>query len=91
MLDGLGQSYWDGQGGWSHSKPQFFTIEAFASIFRDIKVINSPKDVVQITNSDNVVFTNWIIDDLAGDPVCICTTFSVFRFKIQNYSKLGSS
>nr|AEE63609.1 unknown [Dendroctonus ponderosae] len=68
VLDGLGQSYWDGQGGWSNSKPQFFTIEAFGSTFRDIKVINSPKDVVQITNSDNVLFTNWIIDDLAGDP-----------------------
>ncbi|KAL1505593.1 hypothetical protein ABEB36_005122 [Hypothenemus hampei] len=68
VIDGLGQYYWDGQGGWSNSKPQFFTIEAFGgSIFRDIYVINTPKDVVQITNSDNVIFTDWFIDDFDGD------------------------
>ncbi|CAG9762845.1 unnamed protein product [Ceutorhynchus assimilis] len=69
VLDGLGQSYWDGQGGWSNSKPQFFTIQAFGgSIFRDIRIINTPKDVVQITNSDRVEFANWFIDDSLGDP-----------------------
>ncbi|XP_050303707.1 polygalacturonase-like, partial [Anthonomus grandis grandis] len=69
IIDGLGQSYWDGQGGWSNSKPQFFTIQAFGgSIFKDIRVINTPKDVVQVTNSDRVTFDNWFIDDSLGDP-----------------------
>lgn len=71
----MGQSYWDGQGGWSNSKPEFFTIEAFGSVFKDIYVVNTPKDVVLITNSDDVVFTNWYIDDFAGDPVSIVYSF----------------
>ncbi|XP_060534909.1 polygalacturonase-like [Cylas formicarius] len=68
VCDGQGQLYWDGQGGWSGPKPQFFTIQAFGgSVFRDIYVLNSPMDVVQVTNSDDVLFTNWVIDDSVGD------------------------
>ncbi|XP_050303857.1 polygalacturonase-like isoform X2 [Anthonomus grandis grandis] len=66
-IDGQGQMYWDGKGGSGTDKPQFFTIQAFNSIFKNIYVLNSPKDVLQITNSDNVLFSNWYIDDSLGD------------------------
>lgn len=69
VIDGQGQLYWDGKGGNGTPKPQFFTIEAFDSVFHDVFVLNSPKDVVQVTNSINVEFYNWLIDDAAGDKV----------------------
>lgn len=69
MIYGQGEQYWDGLGGNGSPKPQFFTIEAFDSVFSDVFVVNSPKDVIQITNSDNVTFYNWRIDDVLGNKV----------------------
>ncbi|XP_060534970.1 uncharacterized protein LOC132707227 isoform X2 [Cylas formicarius] len=68
IFDGQGQLYWDGLGDKGTQKPQFFTIQAFHSVFRNFKVINTPIDCVQATNAVNLTFTDWIIDNLAGDP-----------------------
>ncbi|CAG9761251.1 unnamed protein product [Ceutorhynchus assimilis] len=67
IIDGQGKLYWDGKGGSGTPKPQFFTIEAFDSVFSNFTIVNTPKDVVQVTNSDKVEFYNWFIDDSQGD------------------------
>nr|AEE61566.1 unknown [Dendroctonus ponderosae] len=68
IFDGQGRYYWDGLGDKGVPKPQFFTVQTFGgSIMRDIYVLNSPHDVLQVTNSDRVEFYNWRINDTAGD------------------------
>ncbi|KAF7271942.1 hypothetical protein GWI33_015240 [Rhynchophorus ferrugineus] len=68
ILDGQGQLYWDGQGGWSGTvKPTFFTIQLHNSVMRNIYVLNTPMGCALITDSTNVQFSDWVIDDLSGD------------------------
>ncbi|XP_060534912.1 polygalacturonase-like [Cylas formicarius] len=66
VFDGQGQLYWDDKGTRGTPKPQFFTIEAFHSIFRNINVLNCPVHCVQPTNAINVTFTDWFIDNRVG-------------------------
>ncbi|CAG9760825.1 unnamed protein product [Ceutorhynchus assimilis] len=67
IFDGQGQYYWDGLGDHGVLKPQFFTVQTFHSVMKNIYVLNSPHDVLQITNSDNVTYFNWFINDTAGN------------------------
>lgn len=72
MFDGRGEQYWDGLGDWGVPKPQFFTVQTFGgSIMRNIYVLNSPHDVLQVTNSDSVTYSNWYINNTAGDEVFV--------------------
>lgn len=72
MFDGRGEEYWDGLGDWGVAKPQFFTVQTFGgSIMRNIYVLNSPHDVLQVTNSDSVTYSNWYINNTAGDEVFV--------------------
>ncbi|XP_060534979.1 polygalacturonase-like [Cylas formicarius] len=68
VWDGQGQSYWDGQGEWGSTKPLFFNIMADGvSLFDTFFVLNTPRHTLVLSDSDRVTFTNWLIDDSAGD------------------------
>nr|ADU33257.1 endopolygalacturonase [Sitophilus oryzae] len=67
IIDGQGQLYWDGKGGWGDVKPSFFTVQLHNSSMKNINVLNTPKDCVLLTDSTNVELSNWTIDDSAGD------------------------
>ncbi|XP_060535592.1 polygalacturonase-like [Cylas formicarius] len=68
VWDGQGQSYWDGQGEWGSTKPLLFNVMADGvSLFEDFNVLNTPRHTLILSDSDRVTFSNWLIDDSAGD------------------------
>ncbi|KAI8823294.1 putative extracellular polygalacturonase, partial [Chytriomyces cf. hyalinus JEL632] len=68
ILYGSGEKYWDGLGGNGGVKKPFFfrTLTSGYSVFRNIKLINSPAHVFSILGSDTL-FDRITIDDSLGD------------------------
>ncbi|KAJ8970224.1 hypothetical protein NQ317_003770 [Molorchus minor] len=69
-LDGQGPKYWDGTGDKGRKKPRFFYIQATGgSVFKNIKLLNCPKQCVAISDSDDLTLNYWTIDSSAGDKL----------------------
>ncbi|KAF7280327.1 hypothetical protein GWI33_006236 [Rhynchophorus ferrugineus] len=66
VLNGLGELYWDGLGSWGTLKPRFMWIEVSNAVFRDIHIYHAPMHAIHLTNSTNVVFTDFLIDNADG-------------------------
>ncbi|KAG5870255.1 hypothetical protein JTB14_000312 [Gonioctena quinquepunctata] len=67
VLDGQGALWWDGQGGKLIGKPYFFKIVVSGgSLFKNIFLLNCPKNCVMIDSSDTTI-TGWTIDVSEGD------------------------
>ncbi|KAJ8970223.1 hypothetical protein NQ317_003769 [Molorchus minor] len=71
-LDGQGAKYWDGNGDSGKKKPKFFYIQATGgSVFKNINLLNCPKQCVAISDSDDLTLDYWTIDSSAGDELLV--------------------
>ncbi|KAJ8936682.1 hypothetical protein NQ318_023149, partial [Aromia moschata] len=69
-LDGQGAKYWDGGGDNGKTKPKFFYIQATGgSEFKNINLLNCPKQCVAISDSSDLTLNYWKIDSSAGDEL----------------------
>lgn len=66
VLNGQGELYWDGLGSWGVTKPKFLTIEANESLFKNLNFYNAPVHAITINNSNDVMVTDFLINNAAG-------------------------
>ncbi|XP_018324491.1 probable endopolygalacturonase B [Agrilus planipennis] len=68
LLDGGGARWWDGLGGnGGKKKPNFIELRLENSLVKNLNVKNSPKHCFIIIDSENVILTDNICDNLDGD------------------------
>ncbi|KAL1857429.1 hypothetical protein Daus18300_010402 [Diaporthe australafricana] len=68
-LNGNGEKYWDTKGSnGGKTKPKFFAAHGLTdSHINNIKIVNSPVQVVSINGCDNLTVNSMTIDNSAGD------------------------
>lgn len=68
VLDGNGGDYWDNMGEDGPAKPKFFAIRAMRSSNIDgITLMNTPVQAFSISNVQDLIMTNCVVDNRAGD------------------------
>jgi len=70
VIDGNGQSYWDGEGSNGGSdKPDHFIVakDLTNAVFQNLNIQNWPTHCFDVTGGDTITFANIVLDNSAGD------------------------